>query len=129
MARRLSLRAMLPAARVFLRAQALQHGPWREFAWRACFAAGATALLISLALFGLWTADGPEWLGLAFEPLSLFLLPGFFISVLVAGAHDLDPFMIVVASVLLYFAAFYWLLRRRERSASSRQARAARQSA
>ena len=116
--RRMSL--TLPAARAFLRGQAKRHGPWREFLWRAFFAAGATALLISLAFFGLWVAIGPEWLGLLLEPLSLFLLPGFLVSVVVAGPHDLDPRVIVVASILLYFAAFYWLLRRHERTVRSR---------
>ncbi len=119
--RRLSLRTALPAAHIFLRGQASRHGTWREVLWRSLFAGTATALLIWLALFGLWVATGPEWLGLSLEPLSLFLLPGFVLSVLIAGPHDIDPRVIVVASAVMYFVAFYWLLRRRSHQRAARR--------
>jgi membrane protein DedA with SNARE-associated domain len=43
---------------------------------------------------------------LIFEPLSLLLLPGMAVGVSVTGPHDLDPKMVVEASVIFYFVLF-----------------------
>lgn len=107
--------------RGFIRAKVRgqQRGPAAVILWRLFFASLATAVTIGLASLGQFFATAPEWISLTLEPLSLLLLPGFAVALMTAGLHDLDPSIIVQASIIFYLIFFYvwltWQSRRKAR--------------
>jgi hypothetical protein len=81
-------------------------GPFASFMLRVTQASVATAVLVTVASWAMLFNTAPAWISLIFEPLSLFLLPGLAVSVSMAGPHDLNPNVVVAASVVIYFVCF-----------------------
>ncbi len=99
-------------------------GPFAAFMLRIVLAGALTAAVIGIASFGLLFATAPAWASLIFEPLSLLLIPGLGIAMALSGPHDLEPSVVVTASIVVYFLLFFALLearawRRRNRAAAS----------
>ena len=85
-------------------------GSFAAFMLRLVLAGVFTAAVIGIASFGLLFATAPEWASLIFEPLSLLLMPGLGIAMALSGPHDLEPSVVVTASIVVYFLLFLGLL-------------------
>ncbi len=75
------------------------------------------AVLIGLAVAGIFFTTAPELLSLLAEPFSLLLMPGLLVSLAVAGPHDYSPNIVLLVSLACYIVFFYfvlsWIARRR----------------
>jgi len=87
--------------------------PGRSFAGfglRVLMASAATAVVVGLASAGLLFSTARESVSLVLEPMSLMLMPGLLFGLYQAGPHDLDPRVILGASVGFYFMFFFSVL-------------------
>ena len=102
----------LPVVREFLRAKVRgrRHGPVAVVLWRLLVAGLWTVAAVGLATMGLFFSTAPQWVSLALEPLSLLLMPGFVVGLVLAGPHDLDPAVIMQATIIFYMVLFFVLL-------------------
>jgi hypothetical protein len=73
-------------------------------------------ILVGIASAANFLTTYPKAINLLFEPFSLFLLPGLFVSLVVAGPHDYSPILVAAASLAFYTPVFYALLHWRSRS-------------
>ena len=85
-------------------------GPFTQLMVRMVFAAMAAAVVVGIGSAGMLFTTGPEWASLAFEPVSLVLLPGLLVSMALSGPHDLDPDVVLNGTIVLYFLLFWALL-------------------
>jgi hypothetical protein len=70
------------------------------------------AMLLGIGMAGMFVSAAPRWVSLLLEPLSLLLMPGLLVAILVAGAHDFGPVVVVVGSAVFYTALVYTALGR-----------------
>ena len=101
-------------------------GPIVSFILRMLMACFATVAVVLLGASAMLLNTAPEWLSLMLEPVSLVLLPGLAAGLISSSPHDLDPGIILDASLLFYFFVFFlafealaWRKRRRLRRKTS----------
>lgn len=95
---------------------------------RALLASLCSAMVVSLAVVGVYSTTASRNVSLVLGPLSLFLMPGFVVSVVLSNLRDYPPLLVAIYSLCFYFAffytAFWWLAERRERRRLARLAQA-----
>jgi hypothetical protein len=87
--------------------------PVISFALNMMLAGIATIVVVMIGATAMLFNTAPEWLSLIVEPLSLILLPGLCVGLAGTGPHDLEPHLVVDASVLFYFLLFLFLFQLR----------------
>ena len=94
---------------------------------RSLLAFLCSATIVSLAVIGVYSTTAPRNISLILGPLSLFLMPGFVVSVVLSNLRDYPPMLVAIYSLCFYFAffytAFWWLSERRERRLSQNSPR------
>lgn len=85
---------------------------------RSLLALLCSATVVSLAVVGVYSTTASRNVSLLLGPLSLFLMPGFVVSVVLSNFRDYPPLLVAIYSLGFYFAffytAFWWLSDRRE---------------
>jgi hypothetical protein len=99
-------------------------GPFASLMLRLVLSGAAAAGIVGIGSAGMLFTTGPEWASLLFEPVSLVLLPGLLVGIVLSGAHDLDPHVVMSGTIVFYFLVFWavlewraWRQRRRQRRA------------
>ena len=89
---------------------------------RSLLALLCAAVVVSLAVVGVYSTTASRNISLLLGPLSLFLMPGFVVSVLLSNFRDYPPLLVAIYSLAFYFVffytAFWWLSERREKRRS-----------
>ena len=89
---------------------------------RFLYASIAAAAIVGIGSAAMLFTTGPEWASLLFEPMSLVLLPGLFVGMVLSGAHDLEPRIVLLGTIVFYIILIFallelqaWRQRRRQR--------------